>query len=147
MPGSKYMSDDSSKSETPISIFRYLWLVHVLLHMPERRKHNRIAFGRPSKIYMILCDVTVVHASRKLSIDIVIMKVPGPSKRHTEIGIQRVSTPESSSTTFDFNMIQPTNNTRSFVSVEANSKREVCDNAELTPAVIDSRLGAEIVAL
>ncbi|KAI6774314.1 hypothetical protein HG531_001163 [Fusarium graminearum] len=52
------------------------------------------------------------------------MKVPGPSKRHTEIGIQRVSTPESSSTTFDFNMIQPTDNTRSFVSVEANSKRE-----------------------
>lgn len=121
--------------------------VDALLHVPKRRKHNRIAFGRPSKIYMILCDVTIVHTSRKLSIDIIVMKVPRSSKRHTEIGIQRVSTPESSTTTFNFNMIQPTNNTRSFVSVETNSKREVGDNAELTPAVIDSRLGAEIVAL
>jgi hypothetical protein len=113
----------------------------------KRRKHNRVALVRTRKIYVILCYIIVVHASRKLGIDIVIMKITRSTKRYTEICIQCISTPERPSTTFDFNVIQPTRDARSFVAVQTNSKGEVGDDAKLTPAVVDSRLCTEIIAL
>lgn len=44
-------------------------------------------------------------------------------------------------------MVQSAYDTRSFISIEPDSKRQVCNNAKLTPAVIDSGLSSEVVTL
>ena len=96
---------------------------------------------------MILCYIVIVHTCGKLCINIVIVKVPWSTKRHTEVGVQGVSTPKCSATSLDFNVVQPTYDSGTLIPIETNRKSQICDDAKLTPAMIDARLGAEIVAL
>lgn len=140
------MANDPSKSKMLVSEDCHLD-TGFLLHMTKRRKHYAVSFGRAGQVYMILGYVVILHASRKFRVNVIIMKVSRSTKRDTKIGIQCVSTPERPPTTLDFDVIQATRDSRSSISVQTNSKSQVCDNAELTPAVIDTRPGPEIIAL
>lgn len=71
---------------------------------------------------MILGYIIIIDTSWKLRIDIVIVKVAWSAQRYAEICIESVCAPEGSSTTFDFNMVQPAYNAGSFVSIQSDSK-------------------------
>ena len=96
---------------------------------------------------MVLGYVVIIHTCRKLCINIIVVEVARSTKRHTEVGVQCVSAPECSATSLDFNVVQPAYDAGTFIPVKTNSKSQICNDAKLTPAMIDARLGAEIVAL
>lgn len=80
----------------------------------------------------------IIDAKRQFLVDVIIVKCPRPSKGGTEIGVEIVSTPESSFATLQVNVIDNTIHVNSRLAMNSQCEHQMSGSPKQTPAVVES---------
>lgn len=110
-------------------------------------EHGRFGLISHGYTTVVRCQLFVFDASRKLGVDVIVVKRSWSTQSNAEIGVEGVCAPESATPALRLDLAQPTHKFKAPVSVQTDSHGQMRHCAKETPAMIDSGLGEKIVAL